>query len=241
MLKVGIITQARMTSTRLPGKVLMEAGGKTLLEYHIERLQWSGLPVFIATTVNTTDDCIVDFAKSHHIEIYRGDEQNVLNRYYECAHKYGLDILVRVTSDCPLIDGYLIKEAVEEYLKKGDSELYISNGIQRTFPRGFDFEVFSFKLLEDAQKHAEQDSDKEHVTPYIHQNRSGKVKIQHFLSSKNNSDIRITVDTQEDYQLVKILLEEYHAGSLTFEGIVGIFEAHPALKLINAHIEQKKI
>lgn len=238
---IGIISQARMTSTRLPGKVLMEVEKKSLLKYHLDRLKLSNLPLFIATTINTTDDLLEDFAVKEKINIYRGSENNVLSRYYECAQLNNLEIIIRVTSDCPLIDGILIKEAVSEYIKMGDYNLYYSNCIERTFPRGFDFEIFSFAMLEEAYKHATSTHDLEHVTPYINQNKSGKIKFKHIRNEVDRSDIRITVDTSDDFILIKKLIEEHHADGLSCKEIISLFDHNPELKKINAHVEQKKI
>jgi spore coat polysaccharide biosynthesis protein SpsF len=240
-LKAGIITQARMTSTRLPQKILMEVGNKPLLKYHTDRLKKSGLPIFIATTVNNTDNPVVEFAQNEALLFYRGSEENVLSRYYECAKTNHLDIVVRVTSDCPLIDGMLIKEAVEKYRELADENLYLSNCIKRTFPRGFDFEVFSFPMLEEAYKHARLALDIEHVTPYINQNKSGKVTFSHVLYTADKTDIRITVDTQDDFLLIKKLIEDYHVSDVGYKDIIAVFEQHPELKKMNAHIEQKKL
>ena len=142
MMKTGIISQARMTSTRLPEKVLKLIGGNPMLKYHTDRLKESGMPVFIATTVNKTDDPIVAFCQEENIPFYRGSENNVLSRYYECAKENKLDVIVRVTSDCPLVDGELIRKAWEDYKDSFKKYSYISNGVNRTYPRGFDFEIF---------------------------------------------------------------------------------------------------
>lgn len=239
--KVGVISQARMTSTRLPGKVLLQAGGKTMLQHHIDRLQEAGLEVHIATTTNTSDDPIAAYAKATGIPCFRGDEQNVLSRYYGCAKAHQLDVIVRVTSDCPLVDGKLVAEAVQQYLAADDEALYLSNALERTFPRGFDFEIFSFKLLEDAYLNASLPEQLEHVTPYINQNKSGQVKLQHITRQENASQFRITLDTAEDLKLITLLIEQYHAETLSGEEIISLLEAHPDLCKINAHIEQKKI
>src|SRR5690606_26146068 len=163
--RIGIITQARATSARLPGKILLRANDRTMLEYHINRLGWSNLPVYLATTVNNTDNPIVELADSHGWPLYRGDEANVLDRYYHCAKQFGLDTIIRVTSDCPLIDGTLIASGLDEYLGSGSELVYFSNCIERTFPRGLDFEVFSFFLLKEAFLNATTRAEKEHVTP----------------------------------------------------------------------------
>lgn len=240
MSKIGIISQARMGSTRLPGKVLLTARGISMLEFHVTRLQASGLPVYLATTDQPEDDVLEQWARQHQVPCYRGASDDVLSRYYETATKFGLDIIVRVTSDCPLIDGQLIKQAVQRYEELADPKLYLSNGLQRTFPRGLDFEVFSYSLLLQAQQHARSESDREHVTPYIHQNRSGEVIFDHVLNSVDASRFRITLDTAEDWQVIKILLEQYRADTLSAEELIKLLKQHPELVALNAAIEQKK-
>ena len=240
-LNIGIITQARMTSTRLPGKVFKEINNKSLLQYHVERLQKTGFDIAIATTTNATDDCICEFAEQKNIKFHRGSEHNVLSRFYETATKFNYDIIVRVTSDCPLIDPHLIRNYIEKYLKLNNQNLYMSNGIERTFARGFDFEIFSFQLLEEAFKKASDAGDLEHVTPYIWKNRSGKVEFYQVKQNQNNSGYRITVDTSEDFELIKTLIEKYKADALPYNEIENILATHPELVAMNAHIEQKKV
>lgn len=238
---IGIITQARMTSTRLPGKILKEVNHKSLLQYHIDRLLQTGFEVIIATTTNNTDDPVCEFSEKQKIKYHRGSEDNVLSRFYEAAKKFDLDVIIRVTSDCPLIDPHLIRNSVEKYLQFNNQHLYMSNGTDRTFARGFDFEVFSFQLLEDAFKNATDQSDQEHVTPYIWKNRSGKVEIYPVKQTTDNSRFRITVDTADDFELIKTLIEEYNADQLPYNEIEKILAENPALVSLNAHIEQKKV
>lgn len=240
-MNVGIVSQARMTSTRLPGKVLLPIAGQPVLEYHFERLKQSGYPVLLATTVNATDAPLVQFAQQHQIPVYRGDEQNVLSRFYEMAKAQQLDVIVRVTSDCPLIDGILIGQAIDGYLQQQDPRLYLSNCLERTFPRGFDFEIFSFELLEEAYRNARQPAEQEHVTPYINQNKSGRVHFQHITQTPDTSSYRITLDTPEDFELIRILIEDYQAHLLPAAGICRLLDAHPELVQINAQVEQKKL
>ena len=230
-----------MTSTRLPGKILIKVKGKSMLEYHISRLNWSQIPVYIATTTNDTDNIIVDFAESNNILYSRGSEDNVLSRYYNCAIENQLDIIIRVTSDCPLIDGYQVREGLDTYLKMNDENLYLSNSIDRTFARGFDFEIFSFKLLEEAYKNADKDSELEHVTPYIRTNRSGNVNLYNISNTENTGKLRITLDTVEDLELISKLIEDYNADKYGYNEITQILVDHPELVSINAHVEQKKI
>lgn len=240
-MRTGIITQARMTSTRLPGKVLMNIAEKPMLYYHVKRAAWSGIPLYVATTVNKEDDCLVDFCQEHEINCFRGSEHNVLERYYLCATENKLDVIVRVTSDCPLIDGYMIQEAVSRYIKRDDPQLYLSNYLTRCFPRGFDFEIFSFSLLKEAYENAFKESHREHVTPYINQNISGNVRFEHFTREKDASKYRITVDTEDDFILMKELIENYGCAKKNAEEIITVLEANPHLYKINAHIVQKKV
>ncbi|MBC6698977.1 cytidylyltransferase domain-containing protein [Hymenobacter puniceus] len=241
MKNVGIISQARMTSTRLPGKVLRAVAGQPLLHYHVQRLQASGLPLYLAITDQPTDDALADYAVASGLPYFRGSEDDVLARFQQCAAAHHLDVIVRVTSDCPLLDGTLIAAAVHEYLATDNPRLYLSNVLERTFPRGFDFEVFSRELLDEAAKQATLPSDREHVTPYIHQNRSGRVQFRHITRSANRSAYRLTVDTADDFELIRQLIENYNAATLPADALIALLDAHPELVALNAHIEQKKL
>ncbi len=238
--RVGIISQARMTSTRLPGKVLKQIAGKPLLEYHLARLRDSGFPIYLAITTNTADDVLMDFALAQSIPVVRGSEADVLERYQKCAEANDLDVIVRVTSDCPLIDGELIKQGISRYLMEKDSNLYLSNALIRTYPRGLDFEIFSRALLETANAEATTVSDREHVTPYINQNRSGNVRLAHFTRDFDHSNYRLTVDTAEDFELIRRLIEDHKAADMKAEELIKLLDSRPDLVAINAHIEQKK-
>jgi spore coat polysaccharide biosynthesis protein SpsF len=238
---IGIITQARMTSTRLPGKIFKQINHKTLLQYHINRLQQTGFEIVIATTTNPTDDVVCEFAEKQNIKFYRGSENNVLSRYYEAASKFQFDIIVRVTSDCPLIDQHLIRNGIEKYVRINNQNLYMSNGIEKTFARGFDYEIFSFQSLKEAYENAIDEPDLEHVTPFIWKNKSGKIEFYNIRQEKNNSRFRITVDTSEDFDLIKQLIEKYHADEMPYNEIENILIQHPELCAINAHIEQKRV
>ena len=239
MHKVGIISQARMSSTRLPGKVLMKVKEKTILEYHIQRLKASSYPIFIATTTNPSDDALVSFCEEFNLPYYRGDEQNVLSRFVECAEQNKLDVIVRVTSDCPLIDGDLVKKGIEEYLTAANPDLYISNGLEETYPRGFDFEIFSFAALKYASEHATTPYQKEHVTPYLIENVSGKTELNNISRNSDDSQYRLTLDTQDDFRLIEKLIVDFDADKLNCEEIISVLKANPDLEKINGHIQQK--
>jgi spore coat polysaccharide biosynthesis protein SpsF len=142
--KVGLIVQARLGSSRLPGKILLTVKSKPIFQYQINRLRDVGYPIIVATTSEIADEEIVDFARDNNLYFFRGSETNVLERFYQCAKYFDLDVVVRLTSDCPLIDPLPIKESILNYLKENNDQLYLSNSLSRTYPRGFDFEIFSF-------------------------------------------------------------------------------------------------
>lgn len=227
---VAIITQARTGSSRLPRKVFLPAGEKPLLEHHVERLEASGVPVVINTTRSLNDQVISEFARTRRLPVFCGSEHDVLERYYECARHFGLKTIVRVCSDCPLIDGHMIRGAVELYSALANPRIYLSNVSQRSFPRGFDFEVFSFEALEAAFLNARTPDEREHVTPYLRNNVSGTMLFYDIVRSPNASKYRLVVDTREDYEVMRKLIE-WHAGhSLACEEIIKLLEAHPELE-----------
>ena len=240
-MRVGIITQARTTSTRLPGKVLIEVAKKTLLDHHLDRLAASGLDVFVATTTNAADDPIVDIAERRGLGWYRGSEHDVLSRFQGCASENRLDVVVRVTSDCPLIDGAVIADAVTEFLSAGDENLYLSNGIRRTFPRGFDLEVFSATALAEADRLATEPAQREHVTPYLYQNASGHTQVRHLLWPEDKSGYRVTLDTPDDLEVIRRLIEDHGAHRLGCAEIIALLDQHPEIAGLNQHVEQKKL
>lgn len=231
--KVGIITQARYSSTRLPGKVMLLIKNRPLIDYHIERLRKSGLPIYIASSTNRADDVIENYAKERGIDIFRGNEEDVLARFFDCCRVFNLDIIIRVTSDCPLIDGDLIREAYENYRRMNSEDIHYSCNIKRTYPHGLNFEIFSSKLLYDAYLNANTPFFREHVTPYIIQNIPGYVSLHHFIRNDDASHYRITVDTQSDFDLIKLLIEEHSAHKMSAERIIDLLEHHPELVSIN--------
>jgi spore coat polysaccharide biosynthesis protein SpsF len=245
-LKIGIITQVRATSTRLPGKVLLTAGGKTYLEHHLDRLRGAGLPVVVATTTNAADDPVVQLCAERGVPVFRGSEDDVLSRFAGAAREHGLDGIVRVTSDCPLIDPAIVAAGVDRWRAENDPDLYISNCLERTYPRGMDFEIFSAARLYDADAKATLKADREHVTSYLHQNRSGDVHLLNLpwsdsAASPNAAQYRLTLDTADDWKLLDALIEDFDAPRLDCTELVAILDQHPELAALNAHIEQKKL
>ena len=191
--RVGVVTQARTTSTRLPGKVMLEVGGRTLLDRHCDRLESAGLTTYVATTTNAADDPIVELAQRRGLAFFRGSEADVLSRFAGLVREQGLDTVVRVTSDCPLIDGSVVAAAVEEFVAAEDPWLYLSNGIVRTFPRGMDFEVFSAEALLDADEHAVDPAHREHVTPYLYTDGSGRITRRDVTRTPSAAAYRLTL------------------------------------------------
>lgn len=241
MKKVCII-QARMGSTRLPGKILKEIDGKPLLEYQIERLKKCKLidELIIATTTNEEDNQIEGFCLKNNIQSYRGSEQDVLARYYGAAREFNADIIIRITSDCPIIDPDVVDEVIENY--ENSHFDYVSNTLERTYPRGMDTEVFSFKVLEKAFNNAKEQYEREHVTPYFYNNPS-KFKLGNVFYTSDESYHRWTVDTEEDYALIRNIIRELNSPQnvFTLKDILSLLRDYPEWVKINAHIEQKKL
>lgn len=241
-LRTSIIVQARMTSTRFPGKVLKEVLGKPLLEYQIERLCRVKMAddVIIATTLNQTDQPIVDLCEKLGVKYFRGSEEDVLSRYYYAAQEAGADVVVRVTSDCPLIDPTVIDKVIDYY--KHNTYDYVSNVMQRTYPRGMDTEVFSMSALERAFREAKELPEREHVTLYLerHPELFGPGDIAY---KEDQSRHRWTVDQEEDFQLIKLILENIYIQNplFTLEDILMMLERHPEWVQINAEVEQKEV
>jgi spore coat polysaccharide biosynthesis protein SpsF len=240
-LKIGIVTQVRVTSTRLPAKVLLTVGGRSYLEHHLDRLSRTGLPVIVATTTNFNDDLIARLCGEDGVPVFRGSEDDVLSRFAGAAREHRLDAIVRVTSDCPLIDPEIVAAGVERWRAENDPDLYISNCLERTYPRGMDFEIFSAARLYDAEAKATLRADREHVTPYLHQNRSGEMRLLNLPWSGGGSQYRLTLDTADDWKLLDALIEDFDATRLSCAKLVAILDAHPELSALNAHIEQKKL
>ena len=244
--KIGIVTQVRVTSTRLPAKVLLKVAGRTYLQHHLDRLEQTGLPVIVATTTNHDDDPVVQLAAERGVPVFRGSEDDVLSRFAGAAREHGLDGIVRVTSDCPLIDPAIVAAGVDRWHTEDDSDLYVSNCLERTYPRGMDFEIFSAARLYDADAEATLKADREHVTSYLHQNRSGDVHLLNLswsdgAASKNAAQYRLTLDTADDWKLLDALIEDFDATHLSCAELVAILDQHPELAALNAHIEQKKL
>lgn len=243
-MKTGAIIQARMGSTRLSGKVMKDLEGKTVLEHVIDRVKQSKMidEIIIATTIHDRDDIIEAESLRCRVKVFRGSEDDVLSRYYYAAKENGLDVVVRITSDCPLIDPKVLDEVIQCYVNN-DHNIVSNAGpnlSKRTYPRGLDTEVFSFKVLENAFNNAKETYQREHVTPYIYEKSS---RIYYYKNDIDYSKYRWTLDTDEDFTLISEIYKHLYYGEHDFylSDIVKLFEAKPELFSINAHIEQKKI
>ena len=243
-MKVVIINQARMTSTRLPGKVLKQVLGKPLLEYQIERLKRVKLAdqIVIATTTNYTDQPIVDLCDHLSIASYRGSEDDVLARYHGTAITYQADVVVRITSDCPIIDPQVIDQVIQSYLDANPKYDYVSNCSTRSYPRGMDTEIFTFQSLNEAFYQANAQSDREHVTPFIYR-KSNRYNLGQINYVENHSTHRWTVDTLEDFELIKKIIENLYPlkPEFSLEDCLELLSQNPAWMAINQHIEQKHL
>lgn len=243
-MKTGIIVQTRMGSTRLPGKVMKALCGKPVIEHVIDRLkQCAGADeIIIATTNMSQDDVIVEQAEKNGVKWYRGSQDDVLSRYYGAAEDNKLELVVRVTSDCPLIDPKLIDEMLGFYLQnKYDIVTNAGSDVsKRTFPRGLDNEIFSFGLLEEAHRTAKETYQREHVTPYIYENSHS---IYYYMNETDYSRYRWTLDTEEDFMLIETVYRHLYKGKhdFYFSDILKLMQHYPEIAYINQHVEQKKL
>ena len=230
------IVQARMTSTRLPGKVLMEVMGRPLLSYQIERLQKIKNidDIIIATTTNKEDDPVIALCKKEDVSFFRGSEHDVLDRYYQAAIKFGVDHIVRITADCPLIDPEICGRVIDTYMNTDID--YVHTGL--TFSEGLDCEILSFKALEKAWQEAALPSEREHVTQYLHNHPELFNKIT-LHNDTDDSRYRFTVDEEADFLVVKAILENLysdHSQCFSAEEIKSFLDAHQDIFHINAGV-----
>jgi spore coat polysaccharide biosynthesis protein SpsF len=233
--RVVAIIQARMGSSRLPGKVLAEIDGQPLLGILISRVKSSKFldQIVVATTTETADDILCDWLINEGVEYFRGSERDVLDRFWQCAKLYRADIIVRITADDPLKDSEIIDKALG-MLKGSECVDYVSNTLKPTYPEGLDVEVFRFSALKKANAEATLASEREHVTPYIWKNRA-KFKSVNFEMTPNLSDWRWTVDKPEDLEFVRSLL--CLVGNDIFTGYQDLIETvnkNPLLRGINS-------
>jgi len=241
MSKIVAIVQARMSSSRFPGKVLKPLSGVPVLSHVFNQLSFSRkLDDIVLTTSNdTSDDQLQQWAEENNRNFFRGDLDNVLNRFYETSLKYKADVIVRITGDCPLIDPSIVDKVILGFFD-GDYDYY-SNANPPTFPDGLDTEVFSFPTLETAYRKAKLKSEQEHVTPYI-RNHPELFKIGNLVSEVNFEKHRWTLDNQEDYEFLSKIFESLYKPNsfISWGKVISFLKKNKDLQKINAHIERNE-
>ena len=223
-----------MGSQRLPGKVLKEINGISTLEILLNRIRKCGFPIIIATTTDKKDDILVEKIASLDILSFRGSEDDVLSRYYECALVNNFNVIIRLTADNPFVDAEFIQYITSKYINEDNEYIYMS---VKDYPLGITLEIFSFKSLHDAFINAKDSKEREHVTPYI----INDPKIQNiFIKYKTNkSHYRLTIDTYQDYNLAYQLVNNFNVENLNVDEIIELLDEHIDLIQLNANIHQK--
>jgi len=243
-MKIIATIEARMTSSRLPGKILRPILGRPTLELLIERLSRSKYidTIVVATTANSTDDIVEELTKKLAVGCYRGSEEDVLDRVIKAAQAYAADVIVEITGDCPLIDPTVIDQLIEIYL--GGQYDYVSNTLRQTYPNGLDTQVFSLKTLKEVEELTQDPVDHEHVSLYIyeHPERYTLFNLDSNLPEKYRG-IRLTVDTIEDFEVIRSIYEELYPANPSFslDDVIGLLERRPELMEINRDIRQKQV
>lgn len=237
------IIQARMGSSRLPGKVIRPLLDRPLLIWCVDRVRRSPLvdDIIIATTTQLQDDAIVDLCQRQGWRFFRGSENDVLDRYYQAAREANAETVVRVTSDCPLIEPEIISLLVAAYRSLVPKVDYVRNFMPDSYPVGLGVEVFSFDALERAWRSDDNPAWREHVTEYILHHP--KQFTDHVIQNPvNYAHHRWTVDTPEDYDLVQMIYKFFGHGDFHWSAVIDLLEnQHPEWMKINAHIQQKSI
>lgn len=242
MTRIVATIEARMTSTRLPGKVLKPACGKPMLELMVERLR--RVPsldgIVIATTANATDDPVEALARRLGVGIHRGSEEDVLRRVLDAALAHKVDVIVETTGDCPLIDPDIVETCIAEY-KRSEVD-YVANVLERTYPVGMDTQVFATDVLADVARRTDDATDHEHVSLYIY--RHPEIYSLRNVSAPlalTRPDLALTLDTPEDYALIAAVFEALYPAdpAFTLADILALLDARPDLARINEHVRRK--
>jgi spore coat polysaccharide biosynthesis protein SpsF len=233
------IVQARIGSTRLPGKVLMDLCGGTVLARVVSRLQCSRVVnrIVVATTNSDPDYAILRECHRIGISCFRGSEQDVLDRYYQAAREYNGETVVRVTADCPLIDPGIVDRTIELFFEKNAD--YAANDVPRTFPRGLDVEVFTMSSLERVWQEARRPHQREHVTPYFYEHPE-MFQVVSLRGEFDCSQYRWTLDTEDDLKLLRrIYFSFQNAATFGFAEVLELMQREPELVKLNSRILQK--
>lgn len=240
-MKTLVIIQARMGSSRLPGKVLADIAGQPMLAHVVNRVRYAkGIDdVVVATSVESRDDALASLCLERGWSCFRGDHHDVLDRYYQAAAAFGGDVIVRITADCPLIDPEIIEAVAGRVLESNGQIDYCSNVISpRTFPRGLDAEAFTRATLNRCWIEATDGACREHVTPYVYRNPD-KFRLAGCFNDTDESGHRWTVDTPEDMQLIRQIFSHFGTYEFRWRDVLTAFRQHPEWLQINAHVQQK--
>jgi len=231
--------QARMASSRLPKKVITPIEGRPMISIIIDSLNSSQLITknIVLTSNEKTDDPFVDLLKSRNIDFLRASQEDVIERYYLAAKKENADLIVRITGDCPLVDPAIVDEVISQTIEH--SADYCSNVGDRTFPRGYDVEVFTFEVLEKMYNEVTDPIEREYVTIHIRKNPN-LYKIHNVSSKFNHPEWRVCVDTSEDLELIKEIFKHYkNKKQISYNDVISLFEQYPDLPKINSHVQQR--
>jgi spore coat polysaccharide biosynthesis protein SpsF len=233
--------EARMTSSRLPGKVLAEAAGAPLLAHMVERLRRARRldAIVVATTEDRSSDPIAALAADHGVGCFRGSEDDVLARVLGAARAYDAELIVETTGDCPLIDPAVVDLVVERFLAGGAD--YCSNTLERTYPRGLDVQAFPTAVLAEVDRLTQDPADREHVSLYIYEHPE-RYRLRSVTSGRPElGELRLTVDTPEDLALVRAIFDALQPAAFGLEEVVALLAARPDLRALNAAVEQKPV
>jgi len=234
---IGCVIQARIGSTRLPGKVMQKIDNdSTVIDYVINQVKCSKKieKIIVATTNLTEDNVICEHLDLQKIEYFRGSPEDVLDRYYQCAKKFVIDDIVRITADNPLIDPNIVDLVIDEYKNKKCD--FATNTLQRTFPYGTEVEIFSFKSLENTWTNAKKPSEREHVTPFIRDSQNGFILIN-TKYQEDLSHLRYTVDRIEDLNLVKEIVKNISTRPILIQDVIELYKKRPEIFEINKNIK----
>ncbi len=243
-MKRVVIVQARLGSTRLPGKVLMDLCGRPMLAQQLRRLKRCRRAdeIVVATTTNGADAAIVAVAEGEGVRWFRGSEDDVLSRYAEAAREARADLVARVTSDCPLIDPGQTDRVIAELEGRASTCDYASNVLRRTFPRGLDTEALFADTLERVRRMAVSRPAREHVTAFIYRERPDLFVLHSVADDEDHSDLRWTVDTAEDFALVRRIYADLGLGErdVPYRDVLAHVLGRPELAAMNRHVAQKE-
>jgi spore coat polysaccharide biosynthesis protein SpsF len=237
--RITAIIQARIGSTRLPGKVLMDLGGKSVLSRVVDRLRRAKRldEIVVAITDSVADDAIVRECHQLKVGYFRGPENDVLDRYQRAARVYAAQVVVRITADCPLIDPQLVDETIGAFQQQRAD--YASNIFPRTYPRGLDTEVFATAALEQAWHHTHEPYQREHVTPYFYEH-PGLFRLASLRGRIDYSHYRWTLDTAEDLVLLRTIYARFfNRDNFSWGEVIRLMEHQPELAELNSQVAQK--